>query len=351
MTPSKKNHFLFRTLLLTLALTLALSVFSREVPASNIQNTPLIQKVRIGPHPKYTRIIVNLSAPAPYKVKADFLRKKITLTLNDVRLDPKVRTRLFKDQNLEKIDINYLRKTLNIVLHIRKTNTRFFHFLDTAKSQIVLDINGENKPILQTKIGKPESRKAPKQEEFRPRKNKLLRPQKRFKPNKKVRVAGMTPGKIRALNRQDTENKLKNGWDEYQSSLKLFQEKDFPKAIESFKSFISAFPDSKYLAHIYSLLAESEYQIAFREPHPVYEKALAAYKEAARRFPKSKFTDHANDKIALIYSEMGYILEAKNQVRRRPEIQPQKSLYLCPKKQSCPHDVTGWQIRGSLRRV
>ncbi len=331
MTASKKIHFLLRPLLLAFALSLALPVFSREAPASNIQNTPLIQNVRIGPHPRYTRIIVNLSAPAPYKVKADFLKKKITLTLNDVRLDPKVRTRSFKDQNLEKIDISYLRKTLKIVLHIRKTNTRFFHFLDTAKSQIILDINGENKPILQTQIGKPKPGTAPKQEEFRPRKNKFLRPQKKFKPNKHVRVAGMTPGKIRALNRQDTESKLKNGWDEYQTSLKLFQEKDFPKVIESFKSFISAFPDSKYLAHIYSLLAEAEYRIAFREPHPVYEKALAAYKEAARRFPKSRFTDHANDKIALIYSEMGYILEAKTKYEEGLRTNP-KSPYTFARK-------------------
>jgi len=141
----------------------------------------------------------------------------------------------------------------------------------------------------------------------------------------------MTQGKIRAINRQDTEQKLKNGWDDYSSALKQFQEKDFQKAIESFNSFISAFPDSKYLPHIYSLLAESEYQIAFREPHPVYEKALAAYRETARRFPKSRFFGHVNDRIALIYSEMGYILEAKTKYEESLRANP-KSPYAFARK-------------------
>ncbi|VAX31431.1 hypothetical protein MNBD_NITROSPINAE05-586 [hydrothermal vent metagenome] len=333
MTPSEKIYYLLRPVIFTIALSLVLpgSAFTRGTQTGDNLNWPLIQKVRIGPHPKYTRIIVNLSAPTPYKVEADFIKKKITLTLNNVRLHPNVQSRALKDQNLEKIDINYLRQTLKIVLHIRKTNTRFFHFLDTTKSQIVLDINGENKPLLNIQIGKPTPGLTPKREEFRPRKNNFSRPQKKFKPKKQVRVVGMTPGKLRAINRQDTEDKLKNGWDDYQSSLKQFQEKDFPKAIDSFESFISAFPDSKYLPHIYSLLAEAEYQIAFREPHPVYEKALAAYREASRRFPKSRFSDHVKDRIALIYSEMGYILEAKTSYKENLKSDP-KSPYSFARK-------------------
>ncbi len=325
MIRSNTFHSLLRPVLGVLVLSLALTwpAFSRGNLASADQIAPLIHKVRIGPHPQYTRIIIDLSSSAPYQVKADFLKKKITLVLNDVRLNPRVQSRSFKDRNLEKIDIKYLQRTLTIVLHLRKTNTRFFHFLDTAKSQIILDLKGEKKPILQTRIGKQEPGLAPKQEEFRPRKNKISRPQKRFKPKKRVRIAGMTPGKVRAINRQDIESKLKNGWDEYQSALKLYQEKNYPEAIASFKKYINAFSDSKYLAHIYFLLAEAHYQMAFREPHPVYEKALAAYKEASRRFPKSKFVDHATDKIALIYSELGYILEAKTKYEESLKANPE----------------------------
>jgi len=324
MIRSTKFRSLIRSTLLVLLLSqaLALPVFSKGIITSNNQKIPLIQKVRIGPHPKYTRIIVDLTSPMPYKVEADFVRKEITITLNDVRLNPRVQTRSIKDRNLEKIDINYLQQTLEIVLHLRKTNTRFFHFFDTAKSQIVLDINGEKKPILQIQIGRPKPGPAPKQEKFRPRKNKISLPKKRFESSKRVRIAGMTPGKIRAVNRQDIESKLKNGWDEYQSALKQFQEKNYAKAIESFNSFRNAFPKSKYLSHIYFLLAEAQYQRAFREPHPIYEKALEAYKDASRRFPKSKFAGHASDRIAFIYSDMGYILEAKTKYEERLKANP-----------------------------
>ena len=333
MIRSDKFHALHRCALIVIlpGLTLLWPGFSNGTLASDNPKPPLIQKVRIGPHPKYTRVIVESTSPAPYTVKADFVRKKVTLTLNNVRLNPRIQTRLIKDRNLEKIGINYLQETLEIVLHLRKTNTRFFHFFDTAKSQIILDLKGEKKSILQTQIGKPEPRIAPKPEALPSRKNKISRPQKRFKPGKQIRVAGMTPGKIRAINRQDTESKLKNGWDEYQSALKQFQEKNYPEAIESFKRFVDAFPDSEYLSHIYFLLAEAEYQIAFREPHPIYEKALAAYKDASRRFPESKFAGHAADRIAFIFSEMGYTLEAKTKYLESLKTSP-KSPYSFARK-------------------
>lgn len=333
MIQSHKFQTLLRPALIVLALSLAVAwpVYSKETLASNNKKTPLIQKVRLGPHPKYTRIIVDLSSPTQYQVKADFLRKKITLTLNDVRLNPRVRTRTIQDRNLEKININYIQQTLKIVLHLRKTNTQLFHFLDTTKSQIVLDINGDKKPIRSSRIEKSESVLASLRKETRPQQNKISRPQKRFNSTKRIRVAGMTPGKLQAINRHDIESKLKNGWDEYQTALKQFQEKKYPEAIESFNTFINLFPDSKYLSHIYFLLAEAEYQIAFREPHPVYEKALAAYKNTARRFPKSRFSEHANNRIAHIFAEMGYILEAKTSYEESLKANP-KSPYTFSRK-------------------
>ncbi len=322
-----------RTLLaiVTMSLVTAWPVYGQETPVRNDQKKPLIQKVRIGPHPKYTRIIVDLSSPTPYKVKADFLRKRITLTLNDVRLNPRVQTRSIKDRNLEKIDINYLQQTLKIVLHLRKTNTLLFHFFDPAKSQIVVDLNGDRKPIRNSQTQKSGPGQASLQKNPRIKKNKTSRRQKRFSPKKRVRVAGMTAGKLQAINRHDIESKLKNGWDEYQSALKQYQDKNYPEAIESFKNFIELFPDSKYLSHIYFLRAEAEYQIAFREPHPVYEKALEAYIDTARRFPKSQFFGHANNRIAHIYAEMGYILEAKTKYEESLRADP-KSPYTFARK-------------------
>ncbi|GJL79634.1 MAG: hypothetical protein NPINA01_26230 [Nitrospinaceae bacterium] len=289
---------------------------------------PVVKKVRMGPHPKYTRIIIDLSRPADYKVSANFVGKKVTLTLKNVRLNSRVKTRPIKDRNLEKIGIHPEQETLEIVLHLRKSNTRFFHYFDKAKSQIVIDLNGVKKPFLQTQIGKspPASKPRviePKSEVLLPGKGKTSRTNQRSRPPRKVRIAGLNAKKIQQINRQDIENKLKNGWDEYQAALKEFQEKNYPEAIELFEKFVQGFPNSKYLDHIYYLRAEAHFQIAFRDPHPIFEKALTAYKNASRRFPNSRFAEHARDKIAFIYSEMGYILEAKTMYEESLRAEPE----------------------------
>ncbi len=275
------------------------------------QGTSLVQKVRLGPHPEYTRILVDLDAPTAYKVRADFQRKRITFTLQNVRLDPKVRSRSMQDQNLEKIIVQPEKDTVEIVLHLRNSNTRFFHFLNTAKSQIVIDLSGKKKPIQQIQIGKVGGGAGPGNEISAPEKGNRFNPQREPRSKKKVRVAGLTPGKIREINRNEFEDKLKHGWDSYQTGLKQFQDKNYPEAIKTFATFTSEFPDSKYVDHAYFLIAEAKFQIAFREPHPIYEDALTAYKKAVRRFPNSRFASHARDKIAFIFSEMGFILEAK----------------------------------------
>jgi TolA-binding protein len=330
MNPSNNTFRLaILTSLCALILNLALTApaFSKNPPPEN-QRTLVVNKVRLGPHPKYTRILVDLSQPASYKVEADFVGKKVTLTLQNARLNSRLRTRSLKDRNVEKIVLRQLRQSLEIVLHLRRTNTRFFHYLDQAKSQIVLDLNSVNKPILKTQIGKrqPAAPKvAARTEVLLSGRGKTSRSKRNSRPSRKVRVKGMNPGKLKQVHRQDTENKLINGWDEYQSALKEFQEKNYPKAIESFGKFIPTFPNSKYLPHIYYLTAEAHFQIAYRQPHPTYEDALAAYKNAYRRFPKSRFTEHALDKIAFIYSELGYTLEAKTLYEESLKSKPRSS--------------------------
>ncbi len=276
---------------------------------SGAASLPQVEKVRIGPHPEYTRIIVQLSEPAKYDVEANFIRKRITLKLNRVRVNPAVRSRTFKDRNLEKINVRTGKGTLDIVFHLKSTNTRFFHFLDAEKARIVVDLKAEKKPVIQTEIGNSGSGlQTPGPE----------RTAKRFPPQpqpaesgRKATVAGMTPAKLRALNRQNVEDRLVSGLDEYQAALKTYQDRNYPEAVKLFGEFMDRFPDSKYLDHIVYLNAEAKFQIAFREPNPIYEDALDAYKKAIRQFPKSPFAAHATDKIAFIFSEMGFILEAK----------------------------------------
>jgi len=329
---SSNNTFrrLIQTTLFAFLLSLALSVPAlSKNPPPEYQKNLIVNKVRIGPHPQYTRILVDLSQPGSYKVDADFLGKRVTLTLKNVQLNPNLQTRSIQDRNIEKIEIHLEQQNLEIVLHLRRSNTRFFHYLDRAKSQIVIDLNSEKKPILQTQIGERKPGSEPKAvartEVLLHGKEKISDARRNSKPSKRTRIEGMNSGKIRQTNRLDIENKLKNGWEEYQSALKEFQEKDYAKAIESFEKFIPTFPNSKYLAHIYYLMAEAHFQIAFRQPHPIYEQALTAYINATRRFPKSRFTEHAQDKIAFIYSELGYTLEAKTLYEESLKEKPESS--------------------------
>ena len=41
----------------------------------------LLKTVKIGPHPIYTRILVDLNQPVKYQINADFSKKRIVLTL------------------------------------------------------------------------------------------------------------------------------------------------------------------------------------------------------------------------------------------------------------------------------
>ena len=54
--------------------------WAQEV-ASEFARRPQASSIKIGPHPVYTRILVNLTEPVSYQVKADFANKQITLIL------------------------------------------------------------------------------------------------------------------------------------------------------------------------------------------------------------------------------------------------------------------------------
>ncbi len=305
MTVKTKSIFQSKVILGGIALLLTAALLSLPSGAAGL---PRVEKVRIGPHPEYTRIIIQLTEPANYKVEANFIRKRITLILNQVRVGPEVRSRAFKDRNLEKIQVRTGKDTLDIVFHLKTTNTRFFHFLDAEQSRIVVDLKAEKKPVIQTEIGNSGSGRQVSQPEPTARR---IAPEAPARPGRKPSIAGMTTSRLRELNRQNVEDRLVSGRDEYEAALKVFQDRNYPEALKLFEAFMDRFPDSKYLDHIVFLNAEAKFQVAFREPNPIYEEALTAYKKAIRQFPKSPFASHATDKIAFIYAEMGFILEAK----------------------------------------
>ena len=254
----------------------------------------LLKTVKIGPHPIYTRILVDLNQPVKYQINADFSKKRILLTLPNTEKGPQVRSKKFNDKNLEQLIVSSQEEKVNITFVLKKSNTRFFHSMNPEKPQIIIDLKGNTRPIIKTKIsGIPPSRK----------RNKGLN-------KKRIRVIGYTPKKIQELVSKDKQDKIENGWNDYQKALKIFQNRKYPAASEALNEFTKKFPKSNLLGNAFYLRAEAEYRKALRQIEP-NDGALAAFQLAMRKYPKSKFYDHALLKVATIYHDIGYKLEAR----------------------------------------
>lgn len=277
-------------------------VWAQEFESESVRPS-MVSTIRIGPHPVYTRILVNLTEPVAYQVKADFANKRITLILPNTAKGPRLKGRLFRDKNLEQYAVRPSGEDLQITFMLKNPNTRFFHSINPQKPQIILDIKGEDRPILRTRIGK-----SGRASEVSP----IATPGPEQAPlPKKARLAGYSPKEVQALIAKSQEEKQKSGWEDYQKALKEFQEAKYPTAAKLLGEFPKKYPESKYLDHTFYLKAEAEYRITFRELNPVFDRALASYKVAIREFPKSKFHDHALLKVASIFDEIGYSLEAR----------------------------------------
>ena len=322
MVIRKKSEIVIKSASQTLVCLAVFSLLCAFVvfPADLIMaapESPQVEKIRIGPHPVYTRVLIDLNQPTAYEIRADYAKKMITLTLDKTLLSKQVRSRVLRDKNLSRIQARQNNGRVHIQLGMRSRNTRLFHFMDLEKSQIVVDLKGEDKPLLRTQVGK--GKPAPgllpgetsKVEETAPTGAPSIDSPPPVQTKKKIRIKGVTKRMLNKILREDIETKLKSGWDEYQKALIMFQEKDYPEAIKLFDQYLLDFPDSKYRGHILYLIAEATFQSVFRQPNPQYNESLVAFKRALREYPKSSFADHAEYKMGFIYGEMGYVLEAK----------------------------------------
>lgn len=280
--------------------------------------SPKVTSIRIGPHPIYTRILINLTEPVSYQVNADFVNKRITLLLPYTEKGLRLGSKSFNDKNLEQYLVRSTRDDLEITLVLKNQNTRFFHTMNPQKPQIILDIKGESRPILRTRIGTSQL-KPGAQTSLAPGAEQGALP-------KKARLIGFSPKEVADLKPKAKIEKEKNGWEDYQKALKEFQGAKYPSAAKLFREFSINFPESIYLDHSLYLKAEAEYRITFKELNPIFDRALASYKTAMRKFPKSKFYDHALLKVASIFDEVGYNLEARALYNQGLKSKP-KSLY------------------------
>ena len=314
--------FLLSTFLI-FTLENAEQVYGQEeelTPVEKVSPIKQIQQIQIGPHPEYTRLLIDIKGPAKYKVNANFSEKKIDLVFDDTSVAPKVISKRYKDKNLSAINVLLKEGQTILTLHLKKSNTRFFHYIKKPGSQIVLDLKGVNDPLIKTQISEK------KINTIKPA------PQKA----KTAKIKGLSPEQLQEITLKDEKEKLKVGWEDYQKALTLYQSKKFndytiklesepdpetqetteieknePGAITLFRNYVKEYPNSPLLPNILYLLAESEFKVAWFSKNPNYESALASYQYATRKFPKSRFYDHALYKIGYIFDEIGYSLEAR----------------------------------------
>ena len=195
---------------------------------------PLVTSIRIGPHPFYTRILINITEPVSYQVKADFVNKRITLLLPFTEKGLRLRSKSFNDNNLEKYLVQPSREDLEVTFVLKNQNTRFFHSIDTKKSQIILDIKGEDRPILRTRIGKAQRKPGAQ--------TSLAADAESAPLPKTAKLVGYSPKKILEFVSKSKEEKEKNGWEDYQKALKEFQETKYPAASKMFREFCNLTP-------------------------------------------------------------------------------------------------------------
>jgi TolA-binding protein len=298
-------------------------LFAQDTPKAEAEATDttaaVVNAIRIGAHPDYTRIHIDLSKVSTYKVKPDFQEKQILLTLENAELGATARSRTFKDKNLEKIIVGGGGRVVEIRFYLQHSNSRFIHFPQSNPAQIVLDIKGSAAPYLKAKAesAPPEKQKQAKQTKRASAKAKAKQPavaeiQEKGEPVVKIAVGSLSEEQLQEIRNRDIEDKIRDGWDEYQKALKTYQKSDFKEALKLFNKFTTNHPKSKYLGDIAYLSAEAQFRRVFRDPQPLYERALDAYMFAAREFPKSNFREHALMKMAYIFEELGYHLEARN---------------------------------------
>lgn len=290
-------------------LALGAGFLAGERPAALAQEAagPIkVTRIELGAHPNKTRVVIHLNREADYRVVPDLANKRIGLFLRGAVLHPRVRPQAFKDVHLTKVESRELEGIVKITLHFQKTNTRFIHFLEHNPPRIVVDL-AEGSPL-------PIRRQS---------KDDLIPPPKRVE--RTPRVKGKTPDQIEKDVRDRAEEKLRHGWKEYNEALTLFQQQNYPQAAHALRGYVRNFADSPYAPNAAYLIAEAEWKTAVKQREPRFENVIDAYQFAIRKYPDSRFYDHALYKLATIYDDLDLILEAKTLYERGIERNPRSS--------------------------
>jgi tetratricopeptide (TPR) repeat protein len=316
-----KNKIIpFLLLFLCAGYFLPLSIFSQETQYSEENpGIAIIEEVLIGPHPDYSRLLIKTNKPVQYTVDADFLKKEIILVINNAKLGSKARPRIFKDLNLQMVELlEPSPGTVQIALHLQNQNSRFFHFQKSAPQQIVVDVLGKGTPFIKARIKEPSKAKvaetlklASKGISKEDKKGKEKSGENDKAPRRGLRILGFTQADVQEALVRDREDRVRNGRDDFKEALLRFQQKRYPEALRLFKKFREKYPGSRHLADIAYLTAQTEYSLTFRQEIPIFERTIESLNFALREYPESKFSDQALAQLASVYDEMNLTLEAR----------------------------------------
>jgi len=308
MTPDMKLFIPHRLVLSTL-MAVALGVFPAwaQTSTGSQADKPRVEKIRFGPHPEYTRLLIDLSQPAKYEVTADLAKKRVVFTFATATLNPALKSRTYNDKNLEQISVQTVEGKARITFRLKNSDARLFHSLNPKESQIIVDLDGQ----AQSVAAKPKIAKAADKKKSVQRKSPAPKAKTAQVKRSPIQIVGLSPNAIRKMASRSNDEKIKHGWADYNDALIEYQANNYPDSAKLFEAFARNYPRSKYLPEIFFLTAEARYKIATEENPPDFEPALEAYKFAARKYPFAKFAIHARYKVAHIYDRSGLSLEAK----------------------------------------
>ena len=287
---------IFRALVGLAALCLTV-LLSPQSAVESRESLTQVENYRLGSHPQSTRIIIQLNQKSPYRVLTNYPERKVVLWIRNATLNKKVQSISFKDKHLDKIRVQQIKNNVKFTLRLKSKSTRLVHSVKHQPEQIVIDLKSKNTVTKQV---------------ARKKKQRTAKVEAKKKAVKTQEVASRSNPKKSARQSQiDAEQKLKSGRSDYEKALKLFQNKNYAEALISFQQFQQKHRESPFLASVSYMVAETQHNLAKQDSYPNYEETLAAYQYAMRTYPDSQFYDHALLKIASIYEDMDYTLEAR----------------------------------------
>ena len=281
------QRHIFRSLVGLAGLGLVI-LFTPPSAVESRETLTQVEDYRLGSHPQYTRIIIQLNQESPYRVLTNYADQKVVIWIRNATLKPKAQSIAFKDKHLSEIQVQEIKKNVKFTLQLKNRNTRLVHFVKHQPEEIVIDLKPKEAVTKQ-----------------------VARKKKSQTAKATSKDSRMTQNKFGSLFQADSEQKLKSGQKDYQKALKLFQNKNYADALNALHQFRQKYRESPFLANAAYMIAEAQYNLAKQDPFPNYEEALAAYQYAMRTYSDSQFYDHALFKTATIYEAMGYTLEAR----------------------------------------